>query len=182
MAFIFIFLYIFIHRHTHTLTRTHVYTHTHTYTHNHTLSLTRTYSHTQEKLKEGLVGKGKDGIEPINDLVFVGLVTLQDPPRDEVPQAIRECHSAGVKVVMVTGEYVRGCLCLLSFSYSLYLPLFTSNSLSLSLYLYIFTTISLSLPCCLSLSLFTFFTQFLPQSLPHYLSPCPSTSLQATTL
>ena len=143
---------------------------------------THAHTHTQEKLKEGLVGKGKDGIEPINDLVFVGLVTLQDPPRDEVPQAIRECHSAGVKVVMVTGEYVRGCLCLLSFSYSLYLPLFTSNSLSLSLYLYIFTTISLSLPCCLSLSLFTFLTQFLPQSLPHYLSPCPSTSSQATTL
>ena len=40
-------------------------------------------------------------------MVFVGLVTLQDPPRDEVPQAIRECHSAGVKVVMVTGKYIR---------------------------------------------------------------------------
>ena len=50
------------------------------------------------------MGKGKDGIEPIKDLTFVGLVTLQDPPRDEVPQAIRECHSAGVKVVMVTGK------------------------------------------------------------------------------
>ena len=58
----------------------------------------------QDKLKEGLVGKGKDGIEPIVDLIFVGLVTLMDPPREEVPQAIRECHSAGVKVVMVTGK------------------------------------------------------------------------------
>ena len=61
----------------------------------------------QDKLKEGLVGKGKDGIEPIVDLIFVGLVTLMDPPRDEVPQAIRECHSAGVKVVMVTGKLKR---------------------------------------------------------------------------
>ena len=55
-----------------------------------------------EVLKEGLVGKKR---APIDDLIFVGLITLQDPPRDEVPQAIRECHTAGVKVVMVTGDH-----------------------------------------------------------------------------
>ena len=56
------------------------------------------------KLKEGLVGK-KEGVTPTKDLCFVGLITLRDPPRPEVPQAVKDCHSAGVKVVMVTGDH-----------------------------------------------------------------------------
>jgi sodium/potassium-transporting ATPase subunit alpha len=59
----------------------------------------------KEKLRTDMIGKPHDTQTPITDLVFVGLVTLQDPPRDEVPQAIRECHTAGVKVVMVTGDH-----------------------------------------------------------------------------
>ena len=58
----------------------------------------------KNKLKEGLVGK-KEGVVPVKDLCFVGLITLRDPPRPEVPQAVRDCHSAGVKVVMVTGDH-----------------------------------------------------------------------------
>ncbi|MGC5197676.1 cation-translocating P-type ATPase, partial [Aphanothece microscopica] len=39
------------------------------------------------------------------NLTLVGLVALYDPPRPEVPEAIRLCHQAGIKVTMVTGDY-----------------------------------------------------------------------------
>ncbi len=36
---------------------------------------------------------------------FLGLVGFADPIRPSVPGAIRECHSAGIRVVMITGDY-----------------------------------------------------------------------------
>lgn len=36
---------------------------------------------------------------------FVGLLALEDPIRPEVPQAIQECAQAGVRVIMITGDY-----------------------------------------------------------------------------
>lgn len=38
-------------------------------------------------------------------LDFDGLVAFEDPVREEVPQAIQECYSAGIKVIMITGDY-----------------------------------------------------------------------------
>ena len=35
---------------------------------------------------------------------FAGVVSLSDPPRDTVPFAVLKCRSAGVKVIMVTGD------------------------------------------------------------------------------
>ncbi|GLE00030.1 hypothetical protein PINS_up008757 [Pythium insidiosum] len=42
---------------------------------------------------------------PVDALCFVGLVAIMDPPRDDVPDAIRHCKEAGVKVFMVTGDH-----------------------------------------------------------------------------
>jgi Ca2+-transporting ATPase len=39
------------------------------------------------------------------DFQFVGLVGFADPLRAGVPQAVSECHSAGIRVVMITGDY-----------------------------------------------------------------------------
>ena len=39
------------------------------------------------------------------DFEFVGLLGLADPLREEIPQAMRECHAAGIRVVMITGDY-----------------------------------------------------------------------------
>ena len=36
---------------------------------------------------------------------FLGLIGLIDPPREDVPQALAECRSAGVRVMMLTGDH-----------------------------------------------------------------------------
>jgi Ca2+-transporting ATPase len=38
-------------------------------------------------------------------VIFLGLVGELDPPRDEVAVSIQQCHTAGIKIVMVTGDH-----------------------------------------------------------------------------
>ncbi len=39
------------------------------------------------------------------DFEFIGLIALADPIRPGVPAAIKECQSAGIRVIMITGDY-----------------------------------------------------------------------------
>ena len=42
--------------------------------------------------------------------VFAGLIGLADPLRANVPQAVRDCRSAGIRVAMITGDYPQTAL------------------------------------------------------------------------
>eukprot|EP01133_Synstelium_polycarpum_P013712 gene13712-16165_t len=42
---------------------------------------------------------------PTSQLTFVGICSLLDPPRENVPFAVHQCKTAGIKVIMVTGDH-----------------------------------------------------------------------------
>mgnify|MGYP001206221550 CR=1 FL=1 len=42
---------------------------------------------------------------PMQHMTFLGLVSMIDPPRAAVPGAVLNCQSAGIKVIMVTGDH-----------------------------------------------------------------------------
>jgi magnesium-transporting ATPase (P-type) len=58
-------------------------------------------------LPQGTVSPGTDltADELEHDLEFLGLLAMDDPPRPEVAAAVATCKRAGIRIVMITGDY-----------------------------------------------------------------------------
>lgn len=49
---------------------------------------------------------GKLSAEAVErQLTFLGLIALMDPPRPEIHAAVETCHRAGIRIIMITGDY-----------------------------------------------------------------------------
>ncbi len=59
--------------------------------------------HKEDNLPTALSAYTPELIE--QDLVFIGLVVIADPPRPEVAAAVEECRHAGIRIIMITGDY-----------------------------------------------------------------------------
>lgn len=64
----------------------------------------RTLGFAYIKLERGAHCFDKDGCLRISGLTFLGVVAISDPVRKEVPEAVRSCIDAGIKVKIVTGD------------------------------------------------------------------------------
>jgi sodium/potassium-transporting ATPase subunit alpha len=42
---------------------------------------------------------------PMDGFEFAGMLSLEDPPREQVPAAVQSCHEASITVIMVTGDH-----------------------------------------------------------------------------
>ena len=52
-----------------------------------------------------LKGQEALGLEDEQDLIFLGLISMMDPPREESKAAVAECIRAGIKPIMITGDH-----------------------------------------------------------------------------
>ncbi|NHE59876.1 cation-translocating P-type ATPase [Cyclobacterium plantarum] len=48
--------------------------------------------------------------EEEGEMIFCGLAAMIDPPRPEVPEAVKACHEAGIRVIMATGDHAQTAL------------------------------------------------------------------------
>ncbi|HEY4896768.1 MAG TPA: cation-transporting P-type ATPase [Solirubrobacteraceae bacterium] len=57
----------------------------------------------RRSLPSGMEPPARDDAE--RDLCFLGLITMRDPPRVEVFDAVTRCHRAGIRIVLITGDH-----------------------------------------------------------------------------
>ena len=71
----------------------------------------RTFAHQAYRVLAVAMRDIEQGIEKLDidqveqNLTFLGLVAMMDPPRHEVPEAIARCRQAGVRTIMITGDH-----------------------------------------------------------------------------
>lgn len=58
-----------------------------------------------DKFPKGYPFDADEANFPLDNLRFLGLISMIDPPRAAVPDAVAKCRSAGIKVIMVTGDH-----------------------------------------------------------------------------
>ncbi|XP_072325188.1 sodium/potassium-transporting ATPase subunit alpha-3b isoform X1 [Scyliorhinus torazame] len=59
----------------------------------------------EEQFPKGFAFDTEDVNFQTDNLCFIGLMSMIDPPRAAVPDAVGKCRSAGIKVIMVTGDH-----------------------------------------------------------------------------
>lgn len=62
---------------------------------------TLAFAYKEVEGEENVIASGKIAV---SDLVFIGIVAISDPVREDVPAAVAECQSAGIAIKIVTGD------------------------------------------------------------------------------
>lgn len=69
------------------------------------LKITRTFANEALRVLGFSYKVLSDEGEAERDMVFIGLIGMIDPPREETKEAIKKCEAAGIKSVMITGDH-----------------------------------------------------------------------------